>query len=199
MYSILGCGGHARSILDIILFNNKREQCIFIDNNAKENEKIMGFDVYKKMPNKIEKNIFFIGIGDNLKRKKIALKYKKIKYCNIISKDAYIGYDSNMGFGNLLAHKAYIGPCVCIGNHNIINTNAVIEHECKIGDFCHIGPNSAISGRCSLGNNVFLGVGATVIDKIKIVDNVIIGAGAVVVNDILESGIYIGVPAKKLR
>lgn len=199
MYVVFGCGGHARSILDVIFFNNREEKCYLIDVNAKENEKIMGCEVNRELQKGMINSNFIVGIGNNLKRKQIVQKYMSLRYSNIISKDAYIGFFTEFGIGNFLAHSIHIGPYVKIGDHNIINTNAVIEHECRIGNFCHIGPNSTISGRSILGNNVFLGVGSTVIDKIKITDNVIVGAGAVVVNDILEAGTYVGVPARKLR
>ena len=45
---------------------------------------------------------------------------------------------------------------------------------------------------------MFCGAGSTVIDHISICDNVMIGAGAVVVKDIMESGTYVGIPARKV-
>ena len=54
-------------------------------------------------------------------------------------------------------------------------------------------------GRCEIGDHVFLGAGSTVIDKRKIVDHVIIGAGSTVIKDILEPGIYVGSPARKIH
>ena len=67
-----------------------------------------------------------------------------------------------------------------------------------VGDHSHIAPHATICGRSRIGNNVFCGASSTVIDKINICDDVVIGAGAVVINDIIESGTYIGVPAKRI-
>jgi hypothetical protein len=64
---IFGCGGHARSVADIILYNKPNAQLTFVDENAKMNENIWGFNVIHNYIG--EKNPFFIAIGDNYKRK----------------------------------------------------------------------------------------------------------------------------------
>jgi acetyltransferase-like isoleucine patch superfamily enzyme len=53
-------------------------------------------------------------------------------------------------------------------------------------------------GSTYIGNGVSIGSNATIL-PVKICDNVVIGAGAVVTKDIVESGTYIGSPARKLR
>lgn len=53
-------------------------------------------------------------------------------------------------------------------------------------------------GKIEIGNNVFIGAGATILYDVKICDNIIIGAGALVNSDLLESGVYVGIPAKKI-
>ena len=45
----------------------------------------------------------------------------------------------------------------------------------------------------------FVGAGSTIKDNISVCDNVIIGAGSIVVKDIIESGIYVGCPVKKIK
>ena len=60
-------------------------------------------------------------------------------------------------------------------------------------------PNSSNPSNCTIGNNVFIGTNAVIREGVKIVDNCIIGAGAVVLKDIIESGTYVGLPAKKIK
>lgn len=206
-YAILGCGGHARSIADIILNNDINADFIFLDDNAKAEECIFEkrYKVLKLASNteylkKAEK--IFLGIGENLARKEIVeslshdLKYK-IAY--LIDKTAHVGFMSEIGKGTFVASFAHIGPETKIGDGSIINTNAVVEHECWVGDYCHISVNSTICGRCHIGNNVFLGAGAVIKDYISICDNVTIGSGSVVIKDIREPGIYVGNPARKIK
>ena len=42
---IIGCGGHARSVADVILNNDPSVQLIFADGNAHNGETIFGYPV----------------------------------------------------------------------------------------------------------------------------------------------------------
>lgn len=44
-----------------------------------------------------------------------------------------------------------------------------------------------------------LGAGAVIIDGLLVGNHSVIGAGAVVCNAITEPGVYVGVPARKLK
>lgn len=192
---IVGCGGHARSVADVYLLNNPNAEIVFVDENAKDGEKILGFFVLKTYEIKDEK--VFVAIGDNEKRADELKKYSNAE--TIVSKTAQIGKEVILDKGVFVAHQAHIGVGSKIGEGTIINSSALVDHEVQIGKNCHIAPNTTICGRCSIGDNVFFGAGATVIDKIKITDNVIIGAGSVVVKNINDKGTYVGNPARKIK
>ena len=49
-----------------------------------------------------------------------------------------------------------------------------------------------------LGNNVIFGMGTCVIGPIKICDDVIIGSMSLVNKNITESGVYVGIPVRKI-
>ncbi|MNG10838.1 Galactoside O-acetyltransferase [compost metagenome] len=51
----------------------------------------------------------------------------------------------------------------------------------------------------SIGNNVQIGAGAIILPGVSICNNVIIGAGCIVSRSISEPGVYVGVPARKIR
>ncbi len=196
--ALAGCGGHSRSVADVILFNDSSIQIIFVDENAREGETIYGFNVVSQVSSICDWG-WVVAVGDNMKRKKIFESLCVDRIVSVISRDSYIGLNAKIGRGVFVAHSVHIGPSVEIGDNTVINTSAVIDHEVIIGAHCHIAPNSTISGRTVIGDNVFLGVGATVIDGIKICSDVVIGAGGVVVKDITIPGIYVGVPARICR
>lgn len=50
-----------------------------------------------------------------------------------------------------------------------------------------------------IGNNVFIGYNTIVLPGTHICDNVVIGAGSVITKDILESGVYVGNPARRIK
>lgn len=190
---IIGCGGHARSVADVILHNNPDAKLVFVDENAQPNEKLFGFDVVSECP---KAEIYFVAVGDNAKRKALS---QNLKLCSVVATTAHIGIGAILQDGCFIAHCAHIGPQSQIGTGTIINTHAVIEHEVSVGKFCHIAPNATICGRTTVGDNVFVGVGASIKDSVHICSNVIIGAGAVVIKDITKAGTYVGNPVRKIR
>lgn len=198
-YIFYGCGGHSRSVTDVLLLNNPSANIIYVDQNAAPNETLFNFPVLKTIDFEISDVKFVIAIGDNKKRKEKFFIVDGNKIISIISKLAHIGRDASYGIGTFIGNYAHLGPLARIGENTIINTAAIIEHEVTIGNHSHIGPNATISGRCKIGNEVFIGVGATVKDYINICDNVIVGAGSTVVKHITEEGVYVGSPAKRLR
>jgi sugar O-acyltransferase (sialic acid O-acetyltransferase NeuD family) len=196
--NIIGCGGHARSVADILLSNTKDTSIVFIDSSAHANEKIVGYPVLanKEISNN-EKT--FIAIGDNQERYQYFSKHSAFNYINIISSKAYISPFAKIQSGIFIGNFVHIGPEASIGPFTILNNGAIIEHEVTIGAFSHIAPNVAISGRCHIGDQVFVGVGATIKNNVRICSNVIIGAGSTVIHDITEPGTYIGTPAKRIK
>jgi UDP-N-acetylbacillosamine N-acetyltransferase len=190
---LLGCGGHARSVADVVLFNNPHQQLVFVDDNAKADETIWGFPVVKVLPEGVADT--HIALGSNEARKRLYVEHNPK---SVISKKAHFGKNTTIGKGCFIAHLAYVGPDVTVGNATILNTACVVEHEVRIGNFCHIAPNTTICGRVTIGDCVWVGVGGIIKEGVTIADKVTIGAGAVVVADITEAGTYVGVPAKRL-
>lgn len=56
-----------------------------------------------------------------------------------------------------------------------------------------------IWGKIEIGNNVYIGVNSIIMPNVKITNNVIIGAGSIVTKSILEDGVYVGSPAKRIK
>ena len=147
---IIGCGGHARSVADIILGNVPSAQLIFVDENARDKETIFDFPVIKSLPQEAQ-NIF-IAIGDNQKRREISSGRKLI---SVIAKTAYVAPTAVIEDGCFIASGVHVGPFVHIGKGTLINTNAVVEHEVQVGEFCHLAPNTTVCGRMTIGDRVF--------------------------------------------
>lgn len=197
---IFGCGGHARSLVNVIRQGGEDREILLVDENAGDDEMILGCKAVRQYELK-EQDCYIIAIGDNTKRSEVYRCLEESgagKSISIISALAQIGIDAQIGKGTFVGSNVYIGPQAEIGNNTIINTGCVIEHEVRIGNHTHIAPNATVCGRTRIGNHVFCGAGSTVIDSINICDHVVIGAGAVVKMDITEPGTYVGVPARKI-
>lgn len=197
---IIGAGGHAKSIADIVIKSNDSvlgflDDNILLDTEIIHNPKI---NVIGKVDDcfKFEDAEFIIAIGSNNVRQDIANKYK-LKYYTAIHPSANIALDVSIGEGTTIMANACINTSARVGSHCIINTGAIIEHDNIIEDFVHVSPNAALAGSVLVGTRSHIGVGATIKNNIKITNDTIIGAGAVVVKNIEEEGTYIGIPAKR--
>jgi sugar O-acyltransferase (sialic acid O-acetyltransferase NeuD family) len=171
--------------------------CFVDDEYYKPNDKnvlpLSGFN-----PNEYE---VLIAIGEPTARQKIVNKLpNETKYFTFIHPTAQIlGNDVIIGEGSIVCAGSIITTNCVIGKHTHLNLQTTIGHDCVIGNFFTTAPGVKISGNCEFGNCVYVGTNASVKEKIQICDNVIIGLNAGVVKHITESGIYVGVPSKKLN
>ena len=120
-----------------------------------------------------------------------------------------------------IGNNCFIGPFteiqkgVRIGNNCKIQSHSFLCELVTLGDNCFVShgvmfindtfSNGEPAGgtrskwkETRIGNNVSIGTNSTILPVI-ITDNVVIGAGSVVTKDIVESGIYAGNPARKIR
>ena len=196
---IIGAGGHAKVIADIVLKNDEN-LLGFLDDNKEINTKVIGYPILgqvSEIDKYIDKAYFVIGIGSNLIRKRLDEQYN-LDWYTAIHPSASIAVDTVIEKGTVVMANAVINTSAKIGKHCIINTSAVIEHDNNIADYVHVSPHVTLCGTVSVGEMTHIGAGATVINNLNITSNSIIGAGAVVVKNITEAGTYVGVPAKKL-
>ena len=199
---ILGAGGHAKVIADIVIkFGDNLLG--FLDDNVEVGTKIIGdYAVMGTLEDSTSlsqrgNNIYFAyGIGDNKVRRNIHDKFR-LNYYTAIHPTAVIGLNVQIGEGTVIMPNAVINSSAKIGIGCIINTCAVVEHDNVIGDFVHISPNATLCGRVYVGDYTHIGAATVVRNNINICDNVIVGAGAVIIKNITEQGVYVGVPAKK--
>ena len=198
---ILGAGGHAKVIADIVIKSGDNLVGFLDDNLEFKNKEIcFGKNVLgtTKEIMKYKDYYFIIGIGGNLVRKKIS-KENDLKLYTAIHPRAIISGDVKIGEGTVIMAGVVINPGTIIGKHCIINTCASLDHDNILEDYVHISPGAHLAGMVHIKECCWIGVGAIVKNNIVINKDNVIGAGAVVVKDIIESGkTYVGVPAKVL-
>lgn len=115
--------------------------------------------------------------------------------------DVVIGDDCSIWYGAVLrgdVNPIRIGERVNIQDGAVLHTlhrKSVVE----IGNDVSVGHNAIVHG-ATVGNNVLVGMGSILMDNATIADNSIIAAGAVVLTGAqLDSGVYAGIPAKKVK
>ena len=203
---VLGASGHAKVIADIII-KSKNVLMGFLDDNMEIDKTVLIYNEQKfKVLGKIsdslkflEKNSdikFVIAVGDNYARARIAKTYN-LPYTTLIHPNANISIETTIGDGTVIMANAVVNAGTIIGKYCIINTGSIVEHDNKLANYVHISPNATLSGTVNVGEYTHIGANATVKNNINITNDCIIGAGAVVVKDIIEKGIYVGVPARR--
>ena len=124
-------------------------------------------------------------------------------------------------YGCSIGDNSFVGPFVeiqknvTIGKNTKIQSHSFVCELVSIGDECFIGHgvmfindlfsegrpangNKDFWKNTKIGDNVSIGSNATIL-PVEICDHVVIGAGAVVTKNIVESGVYAGNPAKKIK
>ena len=198
---IIGAGGHAKVIADIIYKSGDNLIGFLDDNLANKGKEIyLGKKVLgttKDIEN-YNKNYFVIGIGNNSIRKKINNE-NNLKLYTAIHPSAIIAQDVKIGTGSVIMAGVVINPGTVIGKNCIINTCSSLDHDNLLEDYVHISPGAHLAGTVSVKEKTWIGAGSTIINNITINQNNIIGAGSVVIKNIEEeNGTYVGVPVKKL-
>jgi sugar O-acyltransferase (sialic acid O-acetyltransferase NeuD family) len=173
---IIGTGGHASSLLDLIESTGKYKILGFL---CKKNSsidfngyKILGDDNYL---NKIKKNKPLVALGfssyKNLefyKKKFLQIKSKGFVIASIISPHSYVSKKVKIGEGVNIFHGAVINRNCKIADGVTINSKTLIEHDCQISSFVHISTGCILNGHVRIGEKTFIGSGAIIKENIKI-------------------------------
>ncbi len=123
----------------------------------------------------------------------------KVSFPTIISPRAYVSPRAKIGRGTVVMHNATVNAGAVVEEFCIINTGATVEHDALVGAFSHISTNAVVNGGAETGTSVFVGSGAVVLNQIRIFSNVVLGAGSVACCDIEKPGIYRGNPCGRVK
>lgn len=203
---IIGAGGHASVIIDIIqgMIDNGHEikiKGILDDRN--DITSFMGYIILDEIKNATlyndENTEYVIAIGDNKIRKEIAKELINLKYFTPIHTTTIIGSNVYIKSGTVVMAGSIINANTYIGKHVIINSGAIVEHDNIIGDFVHISPGTTLCGGVRVGQSTHIGANSTVIPCKKIGSNSVIGAGSTIINDIQSGVIAVGSPTRTIK
>jgi len=131
-------------------------------------------------------------VGDNIKIEHFVLLKKNTKIGNNVYVDSYfrssgnnkIGNNVTLRFGSTIAREVTVKDDVFI-SPNVMTIYSTASHE-KIGGTV-------------IGKGAFIGTNAVIGPGIKIGPGVVIGSMAYINRDCLEPGVYVGIPARKIK
>jgi len=192
---LIGAGGHARSCIDVIELGDEYQIAGLVDSQTSDK-----FDTRYPM----------LGTGQDLTALAKQYRYALIavgqilspetrirlfsqaatagfQFPTIISPNAYVSKNAQIGSGTIVMHGAIVNANARIGQNCIINSRSLIEHDAEVADHCHISTASVINGGVRIGSGTFIGSGCVVKEYVNIGAGCIVGMGQKVLNDLADS------------
>ena len=187
---LIGNGGHAREVMAQM---GIKLEC-FVDEEYVDNETspLSKFD-----PNI---HIAMIVVSNSKDRYDIVQRLpKETKFFSFIHPTALIMDNVEIGDGSFIGAYSILTTNIKIGKHTILNRSNHIGHDCIIGDYFSAMPGAIVSGNVTISDIVYMGNNSSIREKLSIHSSSIIGMNSAVVKNISEPGVYVGVPAKKIK
>jgi len=209
-FIIIGAGGHAKVVADLILLAGG-DIVGFVDKDPqRQGEQLLGFPVLGDdsviqayAPSDIQLAMGLGAGGEDL----IAALLLRQKIFNSLSDQGYL-FPCLIHPGATIAREVEIadaaqvvaGCVIEVGSQidqlAIVNTSAHINHDCKVSKAVHIGPGTTVGGGVEIGQAAYIGLGTSIIHGLSIGEKSIVGAGSVVVNNVKANDKVFGVPAR---
>ena len=196
---IIGSGGFAQEVLcllsDLNLIN--RFVGFFEPDELCNSQSVLGYSVLPYSDMKSGTELVF-GIGNSKVREKIfnelgdTFTYPTYVHPSVV-KSKWV----EIGSGSVITAGCILTSSIALGRFCQLNLQTTIGHDCEISDYFTTAPSVNISGNCKADQHVYFGTGSATKQGVSICDDVTIGMGAMVTKDIIEPGIYVGIPAKK--
>lgn len=205
---ILGAGGHAQVVADILLRaretgTNCQPIGFLDDNRALVGTTILGLPVLGTIGQlrEFDHDAVIVAIGDNRTRAHIfaALRAQGEYMVNAVHRAAVLASDVCLGQGVMICAGVVVNTGTVIGDNVILNTGCTVDHHNHIGDHVHIAPGVHLGGGVIIGEGAFIGIGSTVIPQRAVGAWSVLAAGSVMTRDIPPEVTAAGIPARVIR
>lgn len=207
---ILGAGGHAREVLDLVRIcatsARELETLGFISEDpASRRQVIAGLPVLGDFgwfagtdPGEIEV-ICAVGRPEVCRRFGERAEALGLRFASVVAPSAGVSPGATLGRGVTLFPNVVVNTGARIGDHVILNVATTVSHDSVVGPWCNVNPGVHLAGNVTVGEGCYLGMGSNVLQGIKVGDWTTVGAGAVVVEDLPPRVTAVGVPARVIK
>jgi sugar O-acyltransferase (sialic acid O-acetyltransferase NeuD family) len=189
--ALFGYGGHAQEVACQI---NQKVTFFVDDQYANDTAK----PISKFNP---QEYAMMVAVANSKDRFDIVQRLpKETQYFTFIHPSVQIMDDNiEMGEGSFIGANSILTTNIKIGKHTLLNRSNHIGHDCEIGNYFSAMPGAIVSGNVKIYDCVYMGTNSAIKEKLLIHSLSTIGMNSCVVKHIEEPGIYVGVPAKKLK
>lgn len=183
---LIGCGGHARSLIDVVESSGRWHVLGLVGLPEQVGEDVLGYPVLgcdQDLPSlrkECTHALLAVGqIGLPSQRQNLASELERLGFAlpAVISRHAHVSRHAQLGSGTSVGHGAIVNAGACVGNHCILNSNALIEHDAVIGDYSHISTGASVNGGAKIGTGSFIGSGAVLREGLNLPPHTVISAG----------------------
>jgi sugar O-acyltransferase (sialic acid O-acetyltransferase NeuD family) len=197
---ILGDGGHAISVADVLFSRNEFELMgVFgLDEKNSLFWETQGVHWYheSKLPSVRDlANLALIGIGQIFDPQPRVRAFNSavdagFKLLTLVSPYAYVSKNAMLGQGTVVMHGSIINAFARVGENSIINSRALLEHGATVGDHSHISTGAILNGESSVGDESFIGSGAILKQGVSIGNKCVVSMGSRIKTNLPEGQIF---------
>lgn len=207
---IIGAGGFARELLDVIdAVNQEKPQYetlgYIVDPEYGSPGTIVnglpilgGYDWLSERSNDVS---VLCGVGPSYHRYRLVRRAEDLgcRFVSVVHPTAVLTRWIEFGQGVVITAGCILTNQIKIGNHVQVNLDCTIGHDAILEDFVSLAPGVHVSGNVILETGAYVGTGANIIEKRRIGRWSTVGAGSVVVKDVPANSTVVGAPAKVIK
>lgn len=207
--AILGAGGHAREVLDVVDAINAMTPTFKMLGFVVDPEYGAAGEIINDHPilggfdwlGQHTSVQVICGVGYPELRRQLTQRAQRygVEFCTLVHPQSVTTRWLTMGTGVVISAGCVLTNQIVIGAHAHINRNSTVGHDCDIGAFVTLSPGVNCSGNVTIGEGCFVGTGANIIEGLNIGAWSKIGAGSTVIKDVEANHTVVGTPARSVR
>ena len=206
---ILGAGGNAADILDIVAAINARRptwDVLGLLDDSKYPGIIYGHKIVGALSDALHLpvDLYFVNAvgGDRSSqgRQEIIARTRlpDQRFATLVHPQASIAEGVSLGAGSYACFGVSVGRGARVGRHVHLGVHAIIGHDAVVGDYSMIAPAAIVSGFVQIDNGCYIGAGARLKQYVAIGSGALVGMAAVVVKDVAPWTTVVGNPARAI-
>jgi len=191
---IVGAGGHAKTIIDLVRQANHYHLAGLVAEPTPAESDVLGVrvlggeEVLQSLHDKgIRLMVNGVGaINRNRVRYEIFVRMAErgFAFPRIVHPKAIVEPSASIAAGVQIFGMAFVGSAARVGFGAVINTGAIVSHDCKIGDLAHLTPGVVLAGSVHVGIGALIGMGVTTAVGVRIGEWARIGNGSRINGDV---------------